>query len=64
MIGYDPDNAEHRELKSQDLYEKRYRFQLMSHPNCRDPDHPGCPECDDDDTQDYEDDADDIQGYK
>jgi hypothetical protein len=60
---YDPDNIDHSELRARDFYEKRTRYQLIAHPNCRDPDHPGCDKCDDD-IQDYEDDEDDIQEYK
>jgi hypothetical protein len=27
--------------------EERYRYALMAHPDCNDPDHPGCEVCDD-----------------
>lgn len=28
-----------------DYVPPRYRRQLLNHPNCQDPDHPGCPAC-------------------
>lgn len=44
--GYQDDDgsnlwADDLETRSQ----ARYRNELRSHPDCRDPDHPGCPEC-------------------
>ena len=49
MDDYDYDLEE---LKAQDRFEKQYRRALMAHPDCRDPDHPGCIDCweDEDDT--------------
>ena len=43
----------------QRLARKRYRGQLMRHPDCRDPDHPGCSSClpEDEDMEDEEDDS-------
>lgn len=39
--GYDgPSPAEERRIK-------RYRQRLLAHPDCRDPDHPGCDQCED-----------------
>ena len=29
---------------------RHYMRKLMAHPDCRDPDHPGCVDCDDDDS--------------
>lgn len=38
-----------REASAKHLYERR----LSQHPDCRDPDHPGCPHCQED--EDWED---------
>jgi len=43
------DEGEMEELKAQDRLERRYRGMLMNHPDCRDPDHPGCELCEEDD---------------
>jgi hypothetical protein len=32
----------------QAAWERRYNRRLAAHPNCADPDHPGCAGCDDD----------------
>lgn len=39
------DEYDIEELKAQDRHERRHRSMLMAHPNCRDPDHPGCDLC-------------------
>lgn len=36
------------DLRAEALSERRYRNALMRHPDCRDPDHPGCEDCDED----------------
>ena len=51
------DEIEIESLKAQDRYERRYRSHLWAHPDCRDPDHPGCEMCWEDEEED-EDDAD------
>ena len=33
------------ELRAQDRFERQYKSHLWAHPNCRDPDHPGCDMC-------------------
>lgn len=33
------------ELRAQTRAENRYRNALIAHPDCRDPDHPGCALC-------------------
>lgn len=33
------------EYRYADQYERRYRAQLYAHPDCRDPEHPGCDRC-------------------
>lgn len=38
---YDEPNDEPLTLK-----QRQYQQDLMRHPDCRDPDHPGCPVCD------------------
>ena len=49
---------DYRDEEIQRLAKKRYRSQLMRHPDCRDPDHPGCSSClpEDEDLGDEEDD--------
>ena len=37
------------------LARRRYQSQLWAHPDCRDPDHPGCDKCEDQDDLDPED---------
>jgi hypothetical protein len=32
-------------------YNIAYKNTLARHPNCRDPDHPGCPRCEDDEDE-------------
>ena len=48
-----PDEGEtgRYELMVDDRYERRYRRELMQHPDCRDPDHPGCERCREDDEE-------------
>jgi hypothetical protein len=33
------------ELRLEAQAERRYRNRLLRHPDCGDPDHPGCPAC-------------------
>lgn len=33
------------ELKLEDLAERRHGLRLLAHPDCRDPEHPGCAYC-------------------
>lgn len=33
---------------------RRYRAKFLAHPDCRDPDHPGCEKCRDDEEGDDE----------
>lgn len=42
------------ELRVQQRYQRIYQRQLANHPQCIDPDHPGCPYCDDDAPDDPE----------
>jgi hypothetical protein len=37
------------ELRAEDRWRKRRHAELMRHPDCRDPDHPGCERCEEDD---------------
>ena len=39
------------ELRQEDAANRRYERDLMAHPDCRDPDHPGCSRCIDDETE-------------
>lgn len=34
-------------LRAEDRWRRRHRAQLLEHPDCRDPDHPGCDSCQD-----------------
>lgn len=34
-----------RQLAAEDRAERRYRAKLSAHPDCNDPDHPGCHSC-------------------
>jgi len=40
-----PADAEKEELKMFFLNEKRYLQRFTQHPDCADPDHPGCSQC-------------------
>jgi hypothetical protein len=40
-----PDEQELDEMRAEDQSLRRYFQRLFSHPDCRDPDHPGCPYC-------------------
>ena len=49
------DELEAEELRREAIAMRWYRQKLAAHPDCRDPDHPGCEKCmveeDDDDYQ-------------
>ncbi len=45
-------------FKMQEMYARRYRSSLWAHPDCRDPDHPGCEAC----WEEEEDDEDEFNG--
>lgn len=36
------------DLRADDRHKRRYMNKLNAHPDCRDPDHPGCGKCRDD----------------
>ena len=46
---FDPDIED---LKAQDRFQRQLDARLRAHPDCRDPDHPGCEHCEDDETDD------------
>lgn len=48
-MSYDFDEADAQEAAAQDRFERNYNRQYMAHPDCRDPDHPGCELCMEDD---------------
>lgn len=54
MINYIYDEYEADDLRLQDQFERRKRQDYAAHPDCRDPDHPGCDKCNesDDDNDD------------
>lgn len=43
------DDYEAAELAAEDRAARRYRSRLSAHPDCRDPDHPGCSSCEPED---------------
>lgn len=43
------DEDEASELRAEDRARKYYNQALSRHPDCRDPDHPGCDICNDED---------------
>lgn len=45
MYDYDAAQDEMEELRAQAQAERRYQRMLTAHPDCRDPDHPGCESC-------------------
>lgn len=50
MIDFDDDlDPMVEELRAQDRHERQHRRALMAHPDCRDPDHPGCEHCEESD---------------
>ena len=42
------------EYRYADQYEQRYLARLYAHPDCRDPEHPGCANCNDTDEDNTE----------
>jgi hypothetical protein len=54
MTNYIYDEYEADNLRLQDQFERRQRQNYAAHPDCRDPDHPGCDKCNesDDDNDD------------
>ena len=48
------DDLEAEELRSEAIAMRWHRQKLASHPDCRDPDHPGCVKCMDSDDDDYQ----------
>ena len=44
------------DLRNQDRRERRQFWQTIAHPDCRDPDHPGCSHCEDSNEEDDDDD--------
>ena len=39
------DETDKAEFRREMQQEKRYKKQLVQHPHCQDPDHPGCEKC-------------------
>lgn len=48
------DDDELRELQLAGVARRRYQADLLTHPNCRDPDHPGCEWCEGDELMIFE----------
>ena len=45
----EPDEDDIAELRAETRHQRRYSRQLSAHPECIDPDHPGCEQCQEDD---------------
>lgn len=47
MSYFDADYADPEldDLRAEVAAERRYHNAYLAHPDCRDPDHPGCPTC-------------------
>lgn len=45
------DEYEIRDLQEAENRRKKYVKKLHAHPDCRDPDHPGCPFCEDEEDE-------------
>jgi hypothetical protein len=43
------DESDYDDLLAEERWKKRRHAELMRHPDCRDPDHPGCERCEEDD---------------
>ena len=46
--GYYYNEEEAYQLRMQEQAYKQYQRLLWAHPDCRDPDHPGCEDCEED----------------
>ena len=53
---YDPDDDDLEELRLDAIAERQHLNRLARHPDCRDPDHPGCQACQDNEDEDDHDD--------
>jgi hypothetical protein len=47
MPGFYDDDWVEQEMLAAELAEHRYQRNLANHPDCIDPDHPGCAGCED-----------------
>ena len=45
---YDDNDDELEDLRAEARYARRHHNKLARHPNCQDPDHPGCEACEGD----------------
>ena len=45
MPNYDYDDCDYDDLRAEEAAERRYQNALRYHPDCGDPDHPGCDNC-------------------
>lgn len=52
------DEIEQEDLEQADTKRRQYEAVLLRHPNCRDPDHPGCDKCENEAREIGEDDGD------
>lgn len=53
----DADDSELYELRREWMAERRRKSLLAAHPDCRDPDHPGCEHCCDEEAEEQEEDV-------
>ena len=51
-VNFDDFDPDIEDLKAQDRFQRQLDARLRAHPDCRDPDHPGCEHCEDDETDD------------
>lgn len=51
-INWDEYDAEVEDLKAEVRATRRYNNELLRHPDCRDPDHPGCEDCEESEDED------------
>jgi len=51
-IDYDAADDARAEFAAQDRADRAHRRLINAHPDCRDPDHPGCDRCRDDEDDD------------
>jgi len=54
MMNHDDQESELDDLRAEARWECKQQRLLRAHPDCRDPDHPGCEDCEDDSEWDFE----------
>jgi len=54
LMQYDPENIDEYELAMRDEAKRDYMAKLAAHPDCLDPNHPGCKYCENDGDEEFE----------